>query len=97
MSLGKIFSSTQKLGPWGLLQKAKNPNFEGPFRGPEGHENIFFGIHGFQGPKRMSLGKIFGSTKKLGPWGLLQKANNPNFEGPFRGPEGHENFYFLGA
>ena len=32
---------------WGLLQKAKNSNFEGPFRGPEGHENILFGIHRF--------------------------------------------------
>ena len=28
MSLGKIFSLTQKLGPWGLLQNSKNPNFE---------------------------------------------------------------------
>ena len=36
-----------KLGPWGLLQKAKNLNFEGPFRGPKGNENIFFGIHWF--------------------------------------------------
>ena len=37
------------------------------------------------------------ATQKLGPWSLLQKAKNPNFEGPFRGPEGHENFYFLGG
>ena len=27
MSLGKIFSLTQKLGPWGLLQNSKNPNY----------------------------------------------------------------------
>ena len=67
------------LGPMRLLQKAKNPNFEGPFRGPEGHENIFFGIHGFKGPKRMCLGNIFSSTKKLGPWGLLQKAKKSEF------------------
>ena len=41
------FSSTQKLCSLGLLQKAKNPNFEGTFTGPEGNANIFFGIRGF--------------------------------------------------
>ena len=83
--------------PGAYYKIAKNPNFEGPFSGPEGHENIFFGIHRFQGPKRMSLGKIFSSTQKLGPWGLLKNSKIPNFEGPFRDPEGHENFYFLGG
>ena len=35
--------------------------------------------------------------KNWAPEAYYKIAKNPNFEGPFRGPEGHENFHFLGG
>ena len=82
MSLGKIFSSTQKLGPWGLLQKAKNPNFDGPFRGPEGHENIL-------------LGKFSVRLKNWVPGAYYKIAKNPNFEGPLAALRARKIFSYV--
>ena len=63
--------------PGAYYKISKNPNFEGPFRGPEAHENIF-------------LGKFSVQLKNWAPGAYYRKAKNPNFEGPFSGPEGHE-------
>ena len=65
--------------PWAYYKIAKNLNFEGPLRGPKGHENIFWG-------------KFSVRLKTCGAYYKI--AKNPNLEGPFSGLEGYENIFF---
>ena len=63
--------------PGAYYKISKNPNFEGPFSGPEGHENIFFGRYTQRGPAEDIGGPAEGGRRRSPEVGFSNLQSSP--------------------